>query len=490
MVPEHRPNILWIYCDELRSDVLGCYGNGLHGLTPNIDGLAARGTLFENFFTNSPVCVPARVSMHTGQLPEATGVFHNEADVPGYEYRGPPSFMVALQQDGYRCINVGKEHVPDAMKPWSLHIPQGARMREMLGGLSVEELRGIVTPGSRQIVAGLYPEGYGCPGVEVTAETCRLLRSLREPFVLRASFLQPHTPVIAESDDMAKAERSTWWEGLEERDGLGRAVSAFEERFGEVSGGMELTAEEVRRARQTYAAVVAWVDRQVGELLAALDESGARDSTAVVVTADHGANLGEGGAFGKHTFAPQCQRVPFVVSWPGEVASGARRAELAQGIDVPKTMCDLTGVSPPEWVGGRSLMSGSAPERVFGAIGYGEKESKAFPTLGVGQYGDAQGWPRRGCVRTQRFRLDGNVRLDGRDTTPAERDVFLADVLADPYEVKNLADDGAYATIRSSLEHALLEQSRVGADVASEDVYTAVERAHASLSKTRGEIMW
>lgn len=485
-----RPNILWIYCDELRADALGCYSDEWYRLTPNIDGLAETGTLFENFFTNSPVCVPARVGMHTGRLPEETGVFGNEADLPGYQYHGPPSFLEAVKQHGYRCINVGKEHLPKVMKPWSEDLARGSSMRDMLANLSIEQLRGIVTPGSRQIIAARYPKGYMCPGAEVTNQVCKLLQSLTEPFVLRASFLQPHTPVIAEDEFMAKAESCSWLARLEENDDRPRTISAFERRFAEVSGGMELTAAEVRTARQAYAAVVSWLDKQVAEILVGLEESGARDRTAVVITADHGANLGESGAFGKHTFAPQCQRIPFLISWPAEIARGVKNADLCQGIDLPRTLCELLEVKPPAWAAGRSVISGLPPDHIFGSIGYGGRESRAFPTLGVGQYWDGHGWPRRACIRSKRLRLDANVLLDGREAKSAERDVFLADMSIDKDELTDVSEDPSYAEERRALEELLIKQSRSGDNLAIEDAYIAVKGAQASLSKTRAEIMW
>ncbi len=77
-------NIVWLYCDELRADALGPYTNsdagpGFRPRTPAINTLAENSVVFDECFTNSPVCVPSRTAILTGQPPERTGVYHNES---------------------------------------------------------------------------------------------------------------------------------------------------------------------------------------------------------------------------------------------------------------------------------------------------------------------------------------------------------------------------------------------------------------------------
>lgn len=306
--------------------------------------------------------------------------------------------------------------------------------------------------------------------------------------MLRASFLQPHTPVIAEEADLLEVEGCSWLADQEEADQRLRALPMFEERFAAVSGGLQLSSHDVRNARQSYAALVAWVDRQVGELMAALDASGRRQKTAVVLASDHGVSLGEGGMFGKHTFAQQSHRIPLIIAWPSHDKRGDRRQDLAQGIDIPRTFCDLVGVTPPEWAKGRSLLTEPQPDFVLGSIGYGERESRAFPTLGVGDYSEGQGWPRRACIRTRQFRLDCNVRIDGRACKPGERDVFLTDVQEDPLELKNRADDEQLLGIRRELEECLVRQHSQVVEYGAE-VYDVVTRSAEVLRRTRTQIM-
>lgn len=86
--------------------------------------------------------------------------------------------------------------------------------------------------------------------------------------------------------------------------------------------------------------LVCWVDDQVRQLLAALDELVLTERTIVVLTTDHGARLGEEGSYGKHTFAPQVQWVPLIIRYHWTLPGGQRRADLSQSLDVGKALGD------------------------------------------------------------------------------------------------------------------------------------------------------
>jgi len=98
-----KPNILFIMCDQLRADALGCTGNWVK--TPNIDRIAHEGVRFSNCVTNSPVCLPARVSLATGRYPHNTDVWDN---CPFELPEGTPTWMAAIRNAGYRTSLFGK----------------------------------------------------------------------------------------------------------------------------------------------------------------------------------------------------------------------------------------------------------------------------------------------------------------------------------------------------------------------------------------------
>lgn len=466
-----HPNVLWIYCDELRSDALRCYGNP-HAtiVTPHVDGLAESGAMFTEFYVNSPVCVPSRLSTLTGMPPERTGVYHNEATWEPYP--SVPSWRTLPQQlaeHGYATRNFGKEHLPAGMQPWQVDLRDGAHMRAPLGAVPEDELRVVRTPPPlHSIVAGAYPADLPFPPEQVTENAVEAISSTAEPFLIRASYLQPHTPVIAPEpwasryDDVAFPDSPV----------RNSELSQFEQKFAEIYGGLEMTPDDVRRAQACYYGLVGWVDAQVGRLLSALEDRGLSERTIVVFTTEHGCYLGEDGGYGKQTFAPQSHRVPFIVSWPGTLPGGQRRTDLCQGLDLGRTLLGMCGVRVPEQFEGRNLFTEAAPDEVFATIGYGAVGSRAFSNRAEGTFGDGQSWPRRSCVRTRDFRLDMNTRIDGRlPVSDDERDAFFVDRRADPGESRNMADDPAYRAIVDDLTRRLLDHGNRSVEPPTDAVY-------------------
>ena len=438
-----RPNIVWIYCDELRTDALGCYGNShLDVRTPHLDALAGEGVRFANCFCNSPVCVPSRMTKMTGLYPEDTGVYHNEGAWPNYRVDGSfTMFPEVFAAHGYRTADFGKLHLPRGMNPWQERGSGSFERAGMMKGVDPGELGIIEIPGPGSMIGGHYPGGRPYPPDRLAEEALEWIHGGGGPYLARLSYVQPHTPVFPPPpyDTMhSKAD-------IPDRFSEERTTSRFEGRFAEIQEAHRLTDEQRRLAQVYYYGLVSWIDSQVGRVLSALDESGQRENTVVVFDADHGASLGEGRVFAKHTFAPQVHRIPRIISQPGTVPRGQVRDDICEGLDLARTLFALAGIESPEQFKGRDLMDSTPPEAVFGTIGYGYRSSWAFPYLGHGRYPDDHGWPRRACVRTERYRLDRTVRRDGEIVGPEERDMFFCDWKEDPFETRNRADDPALA---------------------------------------------
>lgn len=466
-----RPNVLWIFCDELRGDALSCYGNSLVPVrTPHIDRIAESGVVFDEYYVNSPVCVPSRTAILTGMAPEQTGVYHNEAYAPGYPLPQPlTTFPEVFAAHGYRTLSFGKQHVPGALRPWQVHDPAGSDMRELMDGTGKGESRPIRAPGNGSVVGGCFPGARPYPPTRVTDNVLAALADPDErPFLIRASYLQPHTPVIVPQP---------WSNRYRPADFPGRptghdALSLFERRFGEVNRGSAMTPPDFQQAQADYYGLVCWVDDQVRQLLAALDEHGLTERTIVVLTTDHGAYLGEEGSYGKHTFAPQVQRVPLIIRHPRMLPGGQRRADLSQSLDVGKTLFGLCGIPGPDQFGGRDLFADSPPTEIFATIGYGAEQSTAFPNLSYGTYTGDRGWPRRSCVRTHRYRLDLSTRIDGSAAACEEEDIFLADRLTDPGETQNRAAEPAFRQIADDLRRRVLQHAVGAMETPDELIYS------------------
>ena len=113
-------NVLWIMCDQLRYDYLGCTGHPVLK-TPNIDAMARRGVLFSNAYVQSPICGPSRMSFYTGRYMRSHGSHWN-----GWPLRvGEPTLGDHLKKIGVRNVLVGKTHMaPDLEGLKNLGIPQ------------------------------------------------------------------------------------------------------------------------------------------------------------------------------------------------------------------------------------------------------------------------------------------------------------------------------------------------------------------------------
>ncbi|MCX5426187.1 sulfatase-like hydrolase/transferase [Streptomyces sp. NBC_00257] len=484
--PAEPLNVLWLYCDELRADALGCYATGpFHPHTPAVDQLAASGAVFHECYTNSPVCVPSRTALLTGQPPERTGVYHNEAYADGFPL--PPGLTIfpeVFARHGYRTASFGKEHIPAGLTPWQVNDPAGGSMRAPLSGRDPADCAPMVTPNGKTIVAGVLPEGQPYPPAQVTKNTTAWIAQAREPFLVRASFLQPHTPVIV-PHAYGQVHRP---EDFPDVLPGSRTLSRFERRFAEVSGGgPDADSAVARQAHASYHNLVSWVDAQLAILMNALRAKGVADRTVVVLTSDHGAHLGENGAYGKHTFARGSHRVPLIISAPGRLAHQTR-TDLAQSLDLARTLFGLCGIEAPESFDGRDLFNDPAPAEIFSTIGFGAPWSRAFPNQQHGTYEDDRGWPRRSCVRTDRYRLDATVRIDGHAPRDAEEeDLVLIDHVADPDETVNLAGDPKLAYVVQDMRALLMKNAadvvEVDDDLLKDLALKALER-HRELRRT------
>ncbi len=455
----NRPlNLLWIYCDELRTDALGCYGHASVEMeTPHLDRLAGEGVLFRNCFTNSPLCVPARTSTLTGLHPEQTGVYANEGYWAGFRLgRTLKTFPEMLADAGYATADFGKIHIPREMKPFQYRNSAGEDAGWITDPIRARGGRLITPRHVGTVFGGAFPGDLPYPPAQITRNATDWLRGQDGPFCLRISYLQPHTPVCP------PPPYDTWYAGQPFRRAFTEATGPeLERRFAEVTGTDGLTPEEIYLTQQHYYGLVRWIDDQVGEILDTLEDAGLSENTLVVFHSDHGASLGEGGCYAKHTFAPHVHRVPLLIRLPGTLAA-ADRDDLCQSLDLAPTLLAACGLAKPEEMSGRDLLRDSAPDAVFGSIGYGLPGCRAYPNAQRGDWADGRGWPRRSCIRTDRYRLDLNVLQDGGVPEEGDRDVFLADWRRDPEETRNLAELPEYREIRRDLEARVLAHAARG----------------------------
>lgn len=456
-----RPNILWLFSDELRTDALGCYGNArIQPQTPHIDALAAGGVRFTQHFCPSPICVSSRTSILTAQPPERTTVYGNEGYWSGFDFDASAhmTFPEWFGQYDYHTASLGKTHIPRAMQPFAENDPVGASMGAFFDKYRPRDLA-LLRIGVGGMVGGRWPDDTPYPPRALTKRAMAWLGEHADddrPWLLRVSWLQPHTPVIPPSSYIARYSDAPFAETAD----MDRRPSHFEKLFGEMGGLSNEASQIVQRVQREYHALVAWLDDQVGEVLATLTDVGLAESTIVVFQADHGCNLGEGGALAKHIFAPAAHRIPLIIRWPGNLVPVIRE-DITDGLDLARTLCGLAGIAPADSFEGRDLFNAEPIEYLVSTIGFGAEDSMVLPNLQMGRWDDGGGWPRRTCVRTAQYRFDMNVRRNGRPVTAAEEDCFLADVVADRDERYNRFDDPALAQVVTKLRGIALAQAAV-----------------------------
>ncbi len=463
-----RPNVLWLFCDELRADAVGCYGND-HALieTPHIDSIAEAGVRFDRFYVDSPVCVSSRAAYKTGLLPTRTGVYHNEGmwlDVP----EGVESFVERFRRAGYLAVNLGKEHVPAAIRGFDTSRPEGGSQFDLvMQAGAMRDRLGLITEGL-SMNAATWPDDIPFPPQQLTENAVSWLEHDRpddRPWLLRVSYLQPHTPVIPPEPWASKYDHEPWPDAF----GPNHGLSEFERIFA-TAPNPDLSPEQIVAAQSRYHGLVAWVDDQIGEILATLDRLDLRGETIIVLASDHGAQLGElGGAYSKQTFSPWSHRVPFIVSWPSQLGVGTENAEIAHGVDLGPTLLDLAGLERADHCDGRSLFADPPPPSILGAIGYGVSGVSALALIDRGWWPDGKGWPQRFCVRTERWRYDRSTRQDGEALELEHHDPFLADGHADPREEHNVVHEPSNAAIVAELEAVVAEAFASAPQVSLDD---------------------
>lgn len=482
-------NVLLITADQWRGDTLGALGHKVVR-TPNLDRLAGEGTAFARHFTVTAPCGPARASLHTGLYlhnhrsvmngtpldrrhanmalearkaglaPTLFGYTDTSPDPEGLEPRDPRLFTYEGVLPGY---DVGQALHED-FRPW-------------LAWLRRQGYRGLDTPRAAYAPAGGVL-GDPAPFAAAHSETAFVADAALDwlgtrdgaPWFAHVSFLRPHPPWTAPAefrrlyaDDQVGAALPAAPEGLHPLiDGLraGFPVASLVPGFAGVA--RDLTPRDAAALRATYYALMSEVDHHVGRLLAWLDETGQRERTLVVFTADHGEYLGDHGLYGKMGLHPQAFHIPLIVAAPGAAARGQVVEAFTESVDVMPTVLAALGLPTPSACDGMALQAwlhGRTPA-TWRAAAHWELD---YRTLTRGTPGAD---PDRAALVA---RLDaGTLYVHFADGAP-----LFFDLAADPHGHRDLVREGEGETRRLAAladlmtwrmrhEHRRLSDLRVG----------------------------
>ena len=400
-----RPNIVFIFADDLGWGDLHCYGNR-RVRTPHLDRLARQGTLFTQFYVAGSVCSPSRAAIMTGRYPARLRVFGHFSRPELNQRRGMPNALDPntvtltdlLKQAGYTTAHFGKWHLGN-ISPAEYGVDV-FRTNEFVNTSAGEPLQ-IWEPAARPHCTR-----------DILDEALRFIRNQEEgPYYANVWLSDVHATLNPSPDQLEKTRR-------------------FHAR------GVDFYGVE-----QIYYAALVEMDRQIGRFLAELDRLPTASNTLVIFSSDNGpedyqirnaAHSGVGctGPLRgrKRSIYEGGIRVPFLIRWPGHVPSGTvNDTTVVNGVDFLPTLCRLAGAAIPEsleldgedmtdvWLGARRKRRGAC---------HWEWRYRCF--------GHPLNHPPRLAIREGDFKLLMN---------PDRSRIELYDIVHDPGERDNVANE-------------------------------------------------
>lgn len=355
-----RPNIVFIEADDLTYKYVGCLNSPV-AKTPNIDALAAKGVIFRNAVAPGTMCAPSRNALITGLYPHNIGLYQNG------DMRQLPkdtwAFPKALQRSGYYTAWVGKCHVRPFGRGKDLNAAMANEMgfdfvrqtlgRGMLGDekadpndwymnhLQERRLLDLFAKEAKARKPTTLPEDDYLDGF-FTRTAIDFLQDYKEnkPLFLWVNYSLPHEPYDApqEYHDMFKASNMP---GVTKTDFTTPPNLILRTK-------PVKSAEAAKEDQASYCSSIAFLDRQVGRLITALEEKGILDNTVVFFFSDQGLMAGDHMLRDKHTLFQQITNPALIITDPGRFAGGRTLDKVVSLNDLVFTALDLAEAAAAE----------------------------------------------------------------------------------------------------------------------------------------------
>lgn len=429
-------NLLFIMSDEHNPHILGCSGHPVVK-TPNLDELSKQGARFQNAYCNFPICVPSRASLATGRYAHEIGSWDNASPYIG----GNSSWGHRLTEQGYQVTTIGKLHYrqdeddtgfPD--KRLSMHILDG------VGDIFSLVRDHMPLREGRRKIAGSGPgdSSYTRYDRAITKEAVHFLRheayNHDKPWVLFVSYVSPHPPLIAPKEyfDLYPLEEIDLPSDFSLDMRPKHPVIDEYRRVWKLDE--ELDEDTIRKGRAAYYGLCSFLDAQIGEVLRALREAGLDDSTRIIYTSDHGDNIGEHGLWFKSSMYDASVSVPFIISGP-DIPQGKVVENNISLIDCFPTIINAVGAEFAEEDG--DLPGVSLLELARG-------ETNVQRTV-FSEYHAAGSIAGTFMIRGERYKYIHYVNYPPQ----------LFDLIEDPHELNNLAENEAYQDVLADFDRQL-----------------------------------
>ncbi len=446
--PAAKPNVWFIAVDDLKP-VLGCYGDKTVK-SPNIDRIAAKGTVFTHAYCMQAVCSPSRNAVMTGLRPESLQIY----DLGTFFRNAAPDVTTLPQlfkENGWQSHGIGKilhighgNHEDPAA--WSVPHMMPKGMYALPANLAVKvdaKTRGPATE-IADVPDNAYADGKTA---DLAIERLQEFAKTKQPFFLATGFIKPHLPFAAPKKYWDLYDRKQFH--LPARQTLPDGAPKFAgqnsgelRQYSDIPNVGPVSPEQAIELIHGYDAGVSFTDAQIGRLLDELERLHLRDNTIIVLWGDHGWHLGDHGMWCKHTNYEQATRAPLIVSAPNSTTAGSVCNEVVEFVDIYPTLCDLAGLKQPSWLQGYSL-----------------KPALDNPSAKIGKSMAFQVYPRSNkedgallgqSIRTERWRL---VEWQKKDRSVVASELY--DYQNDPDETVNLATKPEYAATVNELSAAI-----------------------------------
>lgn len=429
--------------DEHTRSVMGAYGNALVQ-TPVLDRLADSGLRFDNAYTPSPICIPARASFATGSY-----TFEHRCWSSAEPYFGQQqSWMHRLRGQGHRVTSIGKLHyrsaaddvgfseqiLPMYLANNGLGWPQGLQRRPMYDFPEAAELAAGIGPGETSYTQ--YDRDITAASIDWLDQISKEEPDkLEKPWVLFVSFICPHFPLSA-PQEFYDIYRDIQLPAAFDSNALNQLKHPVLDRMREFWNYNDYFDDDAQReGLKNYYALCSFVDDNIGQVLKTLEGSGQAENTQIIYTSDHGDMIGNHGIWCKSFMYEDSVGIPMTLSGPG-IKPGV--------ISTPVSLIDIAATI--EYSVCRSIDTNRLPWQGRALQSFADTPEPDRPVLS--EYHDG-GSPtgvymlRQGCWKYIYF-AEGHPAL-------------LFNLDDDPQELQNRIDDPLAASAVAHLKAQLFE---------------------------------
>jgi len=342
--------ILYLDLDTLRPDHLGCYGYH-RNTSPHIDRIAREGMRFDNFFASDAPCLPSRAALMTGRFGIHNGVINHGGTCADRSTDGPDRSFRDSMASGGSLVNV--------LRDAGLHTCY-------IGGFGERHSAYWYYAGFHEVQdtarGGMESAEHVTPAVMDWIER----HAAQDNWYLHVNYWDPHTPYRAPEGfgNPFKRDPLPAWltEGVREKhwkqpgphgaQDIAMYDNHTDPRYPRYPGDLP-NMDAVRKLFDGYDCGIRYMDDHLGRLFAALEAKGVMEDLVVMISSDHGENMGELGLYGEHGTADNITcRIPMIVRWPGAVRAGQVDTGLHYNLDLVPTLAQmLNRPIKPGWDG-------------------------------------------------------------------------------------------------------------------------------------------